>query len=814
MARSWALVLLLSLSCSGLLCSGLSCSGMTGAPPVSSGPGQSLLRGKNPSISRGVTHIDRLTDGVAAETGNFWRTEVTAVLGSAHAFAVYDLGKSVPVRCALVQGDNNDVYRVTISDDGKSFAPLWEGKPAPGAGMRTRTGRDLGGQGRYLRLSADGGDGSYSVGEFAVYQECPAEWPPTLSTLRGTPLDEAARGKIWLFGLVAMLFLLINGRQSSDFVRLLVVVPIGLGISLVVQLVDLWPLDENEQTLLRLVVAVLAATAILREMPWRGRFATDKRWTTGTLAVLSLVSVSCFYHLGAPQFRDESKGRLTLVHPWDMRVYFPVAKYFKELKFDGLYLASVAAYLDNNNVTPDKIARVRLRDLRDNHMRAVSEVVPEIEGVRTRFSTERWQEFRKDMAYFQGVMGPNNYLGSLQDHGGNATPVWILGAHLLYRSADASELTLTLTGLLDPLLLVLTFFFIGRTFGLRVMLLVMILFGATDYSRFGTNLMGSTLRADWMAAVGLGACAFRLGRPMLAGGLMAYAGLVRAFPALATFFMVVPGLWWLIEKVIAERKFPPLRVIWTEQRAILRAVAGAFATVAVLVAISSAVFGFSDSWGTWAAKIKIHHEKPNTNHVGMRNLAAFQADKTGQRLVNDGLAEPWTKWQEEQLEAFGRRRPLYYGGIAVFVGLALAACRRRRPEQAALIGLTLIPVFFYPANYYCHYVFLLPLMATASGGPHQAAHGRLYPWVALVLLAMCVAQYPTLSTGWSDVIYTWQSVILLLGFAAILAPMAWDTWRRPRPDEVLAASTLAAPSGQTPTGSAPAVGGAPATTSP
>ncbi|HET6279681.1 MAG TPA: hypothetical protein VFH73_01895, partial [Polyangia bacterium] len=263
MARYWPLVLL-AVSCGGTL--SLSCSGMTVAPPVSSGPGQSLLRGKNPSVSRGVSHIDRLTDGVAAEAGNFWRTEVTAILGSAQAFAIYDLGRATPVRCALVEGDNNDVYRLEISDDGKNFAPLWEGKPVPGAGMRTRTGRDLGGQGRYLRLSASGGDGSYSVGELAVYQECPPEWPPTLSTLRGTPLDEAARGKIWLFGVVALLFLLVNGRQSPDFVRLLVVVPIGVGISLVVQLVELWPLDENEQTLLRMVVAVLAAAAIVREL--------------------------------------------------------------------------------------------------------------------------------------------------------------------------------------------------------------------------------------------------------------------------------------------------------------------------------------------------------------------------------------------------------------------------------------------------------------------------------------------------------------------------------------------------------------------
>ena len=53
----------------------------------------------------------------------------------------------------------------------------------------------------------------------------------------------------------------------------------------------------------------------------------------------------------------------------------------------------------------------------------------------------------------------------------------------------------------------------------------------------------------------------------------------------------------------------------------------------------------------------------------------------------------------------------------------------------------------------------------------------LFPYVSSVLLAMTVAQYPTLFTGWSDVVYTWQSVILLIGFAAILGGLAWDAWR-------------------------------------
>jgi hypothetical protein len=85
----------------------------------------------------------------------------------------------------------------------------------------------------------------------------------------------------------------------------------------------------------------------------------------------------------------------------------------------------------------------------------------------------------------------------------------------------------------------------------------------------------------------------------------------------------------------------------------------------------------------------------------------------------------------------------------------------------------LIPVFFYPANYYCHFVWLLPLLGTRDKQPYD----WLFTYVSVVLLTMTVLQYPTLFTGWSDVVYTWQSVILLVGFAAIFGLMTWDAWK-------------------------------------
>jgi len=198
---------------------------------------------------------------------------------------------------------------------------------------------------------------------------------------------------------------------------------------------------------------------------------------------------------------------------------------------------------------------------------------------------------------------------------------------------------LTLTGLIDPLLWILLFVVLARTFGVRVMLVCLAVWGTTDFSRFGTNLMGATLRADWMVALGLGACALRKRRFVLGGGLLAYGGLIRAFPAFASIFLAFPPLWWLIDRFRASKKWPSSKEFRDANKPALLAIGGVVATVLVLVAASSALFGFSGSWGTWSKKIAIHAEQPNSNHVGIRNVVSYSPSLEGFYLPSDAQIE-------------------------------------------------------------------------------------------------------------------------------------------------------------------------------
>jgi hypothetical protein len=208
------------------------------------GPEAGLLRGKTPSASRAVTHVLRLTDGIAAQPGDPWRTDLTAVLSAEGAFVTWDLGVETPVRCALVEADGDDRYTLSLSSDGQQWKPLWTAEPDEERGSQLRAGRDLEGRGRYLRLTAAGGDGRWAVAEISAWKDCPTQWP-ALAVQKGARTDEAVETKLWAFAVLAIGFVLLVRPRAPDWVKLLGVVPAGVGVALAVQIAEIWPLPAE-----------------------------------------------------------------------------------------------------------------------------------------------------------------------------------------------------------------------------------------------------------------------------------------------------------------------------------------------------------------------------------------------------------------------------------------------------------------------------------------------------------------------------------------------------------------------------------------
>ncbi len=738
-----------------------------------------LLQEARRSAVVGIRHPARLTDGLAAVEGDPWLTNLASRLTSERSQITFDLGAEKPLGCAMVQGDNNDSYALLGSADGATFTTLWIAGPAPGAGMRLRQGQ-FAGSARYLRLEASGGDSLYAVTELAVFATCPATWPGVeLARAAGVPSYPAAHESLLLLAIAGSAFLLLHRRKGPRWIGLLAVVPIAAALHAAVALAEIYPFpNTDEESLVRAVVALLAGLLVVKETFLPERFAPEPAVSRVTLGILALSAVACYYHFGAAQFLDAAKGRPSIVHTWDMRNYFPTVKYFDELRYDGVYLASLAAYVDVvGKGDPASVRNVALRDLTDYHMMNGVEAASRLDGIRARFSPGRWAEFKQDMKYFIDAMGPAGYLGSMRDHGGNATPVWLLSAWLIYRDLPANEWTLGAAGFIDPLLLLLFFVVLARTFGLRVMLYTVILFGATDFYQFGSNLMGSTLRQDWLVALGLGACALKKDRPFLGGFLLAYAGLIRAFPALAALFLVVPVVLWIAAEVVNLHRMPSWRALVAAQGQALRAIAGAAVAVVGLVLLTSGVFGYNAAWKTWLTKIEMHAVGPSTNNVGLRNLLAYRPADSLRALGQRRAANPFEEWDRGQVTHYRELRPLFYALNALALGLLILGVARRPLHQVTLLGLLLVPFLFYPSNYYCHFVFLLPMAVSAgrrdspAGGPPEERE-RLFGLVVVVLAAISVGQYFTLRAGGADERYTLQSALLLAGFALLIGVLA------------------------------------------
>ncbi len=684
---------------------------------------QHALSQREPSRVEGMAGVQRLGDGAIANEGDAWNGPGAVTFGPG-AFVEWDLGSDTRLTGLAIQADNNDTYIIAVSDDGASWRELWRAGGINAPGLRTRESPKLNDHGRFIRLMAEGGDGRFSVTEFELYS--PQAHASELTRPKWIPRRPLELDAITLLVAAAAILLLASTRSPKLLLAALAAAGLYGAYQFAFVTTPATPDAHAAMPWLRLCVAALAALAVIRDQLWRGRWPAHPAFITGTLGVSAALALWCFLNLGTPQFHDAGARRGTWLHHYDMRTYFPIAKYFPELRFDGVYAASVLAVAEGRDLKD--FDGVVLRDLRTHDITNVRDSRAHLAEVRARFSPERWAEFLKDMQYFRDAMSDSGFLRSMNDHGGNATPVWFLEARALFGGVPASDATLWRGVIADIALFALAFFCIAWAFGLRTALLSVTVFGAMDFYQFGSNWFGAGLRHDWLSFWAIGLALLKKRKFELAGIALAWSAYIRAFPALTFFTLSFPVLWTAGRQWFAGQRDEAKRTM----KPMFRVVLGVVIASVVLVGLSVAVFG-ADSWSEWLRKVRILDRDNHLNNIAFRTY------------IVDG-------------------KPAWAAACVASISLLFFVLRRSSIWRAAIWGVALLPIVFNPANYYLHSMFLMVML-----GARESLRGVL---VWLTLLAMCMASYFSNITTDTGMHFKIETVIafVTLGVLVLLEP--------------------------------------------
>ncbi len=467
----------------------------------------------------------------------------------------------------------------------------------------------------------------------------------------------------------------------------------------------------------------------------------------GVMAVVALLAYTNFgqFHSGA------------MVHHWEQFHYFLGSKYFPEVGYDGIYVATLAA---ERELDLDHAIQSHTRDLRTNEVVRVGSLVNHMNEVRDRFSDERWESFREDTRYFLEFNRYSYITKIRKDHGYNPTPTWTFVARVFSRWPAASDTSLKALAWLDPILLGGMFVMIFRTFGSRIGCLAIIIFGLGYPWRFDW-VGGAFLRQDWLAAVGVAICLLKRKSFGLAGGLIAYATMVRVFPG---GFLVGPAVI-AIRHLVAGNS-----IAWFRRLAL-----GFTAGVVLCLAAGSLTGTGPRAWSDFKWNLSKHHGTWLTNNVGFKNLLLYDRATMRRDDVDFRLPEPWVHWQAKMTRLQSERRPVLLLTTILFLGVVAAAAWRLEIHEAAVLG---IAVAFAVVVLTCYYWVMLLLVPLGRGrwGPTAAWMGLNTAIFALHLINQKGLSFELLYglTSWAMAIY----------FLAWMAPDAWKTvkdgWMRSR----------------------------------
>lgn len=414
------------------------------------------------------------------------------------------------------------------------------------------------------------------------------------------------------------------------------------------------------------------------------------------LAVMAVISTGIYFEFGLFRY-----GRY--INPHDTFHYYMGAKYSREIGYSHLYASALVADMDGRRLySPNST----IRSQKDYGYTPVRTVLAEADRYRAMFSPERWQEFKKDIEFFQSIMPREKWNAVLKDKGYNATPVWNMVARFLSNHFPTqSWMSMWFLLGLDLLLLTVMFLLVYAAFGWNAAMLAIVFWGINFFMSF-VHIKGAFLRLDWVTLLVMAICLLKLERYKTAGVLAAYAALARVFPVVFVFGVGAKMIWEFLSTRKIPRRYIEFFVAFTLM-------------ILVLTGVSVVSDGDLHLWKEFGEKISLHNNDLSTTRVGFKYIF----------LDTKRLDAPWNAFVLAKQKEFADRKVSWLAIQAAVLAVCFLAMRKLDDHEA--LALSFVPVFFLTAPTFYYFVMLIIPFMFALARPDSV-------WRMLTLVAFFV----------------------------------------------------------------------------
>lgn len=520
---------------------------------------------------------------------------------------------------------------------------------------------------------------------------------------------------------------------------------------------------------IRAVILEAGLALVIASYLFERRERESRGFETWFMAVAVLAAMG-FFNFGKFRYAEG------IVHGHEQYHFYFGSKYLEEVRYDGLYDATVAALAERH---PGAAASVAPRDPMTFEIVANPIASGKAAEARARFSDERWASFSNEIEHFFG----KRRLGVqvVTDHGNTGSPTWAMMASLLTRTLPLDDGAMNAFALADVALMAVFFATVFWAFGRRVGFITMTI--GLSVPIVHDWIVGSILRMDWVFALGMGACLLAKKRFVASGAFLGYAVATKLLAGIMVFPLGVA----MLVSAARARRLPREHVL---------VVATAVATCAVFVGASAVYFGGFQIWRDYDARMLVTlHEHYYSNQHSFRDVFLQLANLEGLRDLGWAPRTIAASVEAVRIEDYAVSFTLARLALLAVVGWVAS---RHPLEQAIAFGPLAVYVVLVTNLYYWQIALFCALGFAQTYRQSPRSFGYLVATYAFVLTSLLFERTGSgrLLGYFGSIRLFWLCVVLLLVELAHTergAPV-WArvrAWIESSPDDAARAATSA-----------------------